>query len=157
MKSLRTSVLSVCVTLCSLCLYAQTEKIPLNEPDLNKPQLFANLPESFQVPANKLAALLTTDAGAKMAVDLSINIKLEGQIVSSAISETDKVQKSIVLRSSNYNGALLTISRVVDPSTGHEFYTGRILSMKHRDLYVLQNVNGQYSFVKKDFYTLVNE
>lgn len=157
MKSLRTSVLSVCVTLCSLCLHAQTEKVPLNEPDLNKPQLFANLPESFQVPAGKLAALLTTDAGAKMAVDLSMDIKLEGQIVSSAISETDKVQKSIVLRSSNYNGALLTISRVIDPVTGHEFYTGRILSMKHRDLYVLQNVDGQYSFVKKDFYTLVNE
>lgn len=157
MKSLRTSVLSVCVTLCSLCSFAQTEKIPLNEPNTNKPKLFAGMPETIQVSASKLSSLLGTETGAKTAMEISTDFKFEGQVVSTAIQANDNLQKSIVLRSSNFSGAQLTLSRVVDPENGRVTYSGRILSMQHGDLYVLQNENGQYSFVKKDFYTLVNE
>lgn len=95
MKSLRTSVLSVCVTLCSLCLYAQTEKVPLNEPNTNKPKLFAGLPETIQVSASKLSSLLGIETGAKTTMEIGTDFKFEGQVVSTATQANDNLQKAL--------------------------------------------------------------
>lgn len=155
MKNLRTSVLCVCIAVCSISANAQKE-IPLNQPDYNKPRLFTNLPESIPVDVTNFTSVTANKNG--NAVDLNFNnaLRFQGQVVSTS-DATDTQISSVVIRSSNYEGAVLTITKVTDPATGAINYVGRIVSLKHGDLYELQNKNGQYSFVKKNFYDLINE
>jgi hypothetical protein len=155
MKNLRTSVVCACITLCSLSAAAQKE-IPLNQPDYNKPRLFNNLPDQVPVDLNGFNSLLTSKNGNAIDVNFSTGFRFQGQVVSTS-DATDTQLSSVVVRSSNYEGAVMTITKVTDPATGTISYVGRIISMKHGDLFELQNKNGQYLFVKKNFYDLINE
>lgn len=154
MKNLLSAVLCVSVTLTSLCGMAQTDKVPVNEPDYNKPKLFTAFPEKINVDVNRLNDLLTTNTGSSVDVKISEILPFNGQVVSMATSDDKKVS-SVVIRSANFPGARLTLSKI--NLDGKTIYAGRILSMQHGDLYELQLLNGQYSFIKKNLYDLVNE
>jgi hypothetical protein len=158
MKNLRTYVLCASITLCSLFSAAQNGKVIVNEPDYNKPHLFDNLPAMIPVSMQNLNVLLNTKTGATINTTLSSDAKtapFEGQVVSSVIQDNDKVQ-SVVIRSTNYNGATLSISKVIN-GDGSIKYNGRLMSFQHGDLFILQAKDGGFVFVKKNFYDLVNE
>ena len=157
MKNLRTAALCVSAMLLYLCSSAQTDKPPVTEPDYNKPRLFDNLPKTIPVNTVDLENLVATEVGRKGSIGLSLssNLKFDGEVVSSASRYGNSIQ-SVVLRSSNFNGAQLTISRITSPE-GVVNYVGRIISFKHGDLYELQNQNGQFVLVKKNYHDLVNE
>lgn len=160
MKNLRTPVLCACITLCSLFSAAQTQKVIVNEPNYNKPRLFDNLPQVIPVSIDKLNDLLNAKTGVTINTMLSSDAKntpFEGKVISaSPQNNEDGSLQSVVITSSNYQGATLFISKVTDEE-GKVKYNGRLMSFKHGDLYVLQQKDGGFVLVKKNYYDLVNE
>ncbi|NOT49799.1 MAG: hypothetical protein HOP10_00805 [Chitinophagaceae bacterium] len=159
MKNLRTSVLCACMILFSLCTVAQDQKIPINEQDKNKPHLFDHLPAKISFDPASFIGLGNKQTGSIISTDLSADAKttvmFEGKLVSSGSNENGNTQ-SIVVKSTNYPGATFSMSKVIK-SDGTTTYSGRLMSFKHGDLYILQQTNGQYELIKKNFYDLVNE
>lgn len=157
MKNLRTVSLCASLMLCSLFSMAQTQQVPVNEPDYNRPKLFNNLPEKISFNPESFFSLQNKQAGAPVSISLSDEqqIPFEGTFVSSAERNAGKLQ-SLVIRSTNYSGATFSMSKVIN-ADGSVVYTGRWISFKHGDIYVLQKSDGRYFLVKKNFYDLVNE
>ena len=157
MKNLRTAMLCACIALSSISSFAQERPVPINEPDLNKPKLFANQPDKILVNAADLDALFSQPVGNAVTLKQANDsrFQFDGDVISSG-SKYNNTLKSLVIRSSNFNGARFTLSRVT-LEDGSVSYVGRILSFQHGDLYQLQKLDGQYTLVKKNFYDLINE
>ena len=165
MKNLRLSALCLCALLFNLCTFAQTEKNNnhVNEPDYKKPKLFSNLPDKIPVSVEKINSLLESQVGVATSIKTSGNseasnkssAEFDGQVV----SKTDKYNGRIVssvIRSSNFNGATFSLSKIIKED-GTISYTGRIISFQHGDLFILEKQGTEYFLVKKNFYELVNE
>lgn len=133
------------------------ETAPLTEPNYKKPQLFSSLPGNIKVSIQNLKELLKLNNGEAIASDLGEGSSFDftGQVVSTA-SKYNNTIKSVVIRSSNFNGARLTFSQITNED-GTITFRGRIISFEHGDVYELQQVEDRYEFVKKKFYDLVNE
>jgi hypothetical protein len=145
-----------CLLLFFICATASAQnKIPVNEPDLNKPKLFTSLPDKIPVDISTLQNLINTETGKNVSLRLGTNElnNFTGQVVSKA---DDNTIHSVVIRSGNFNGATLTLSSSAQ-TNGAVKFTGRIISFQHGDVYELQNQNNQYILIKKNFYDLINE
>lgn len=156
----KTAGVTLLLCLCALVSVAQENKtqIPLREPDYNKPKLFDQLPSKVAVQVEDLQSLLQLPAETKTArlqIQGGKTNTLSGEITSSA-NKYNGGLRSIVFRSNEFRGATVTLSAVTDEH-GQVRYTGRIISMQHGDLLELKQEKGQYYFVKRDFYDLVNE
>jgi hypothetical protein len=158
MKNLCTTVLCACLTICSLYSAAQDTKVVVNEPNYNKPHLFDKLPPVIPVSIENLNNLVNSKTGASINTSFATDAKtasFEGSVVSAVNKYEDKVQ-TVVIKSTNFNGATLYISRVTTED-GTIKYNGRLMSLQHGDLYVLQPKNGGFELVKKNYYDLINE
>jgi hypothetical protein len=145
------------LTLLFYCGIASAQKnIPINEPDQNKPKLFTNLPDRIPVDISNLENLMKVETGKEVSLKSRDN-NLQGFSgkVASIVNKYNNIN-SVVIRCSNFNGAILTLSSSTK-SDGTVKFTGRIISFGHGDLYELQNENNQYILVKKNFYDLINE
>jgi hypothetical protein len=155
MKYLQLS--GLCLLLSAICAITSSAQnmIPVNEPDKTKPELFTNLPDKIPVDLVTLQNLLNTETGKDISFKLGLNTasNFDGRVVSKA---DDNSFHSVVIHSGNFNGATLTLSSSTQPN-GAVRFTGRIISFKHSDLYILQNQNAQYILIKKNFYDLINE
>jgi hypothetical protein len=156
MKHLRLP--GLCLLLSFICATTFAQKsIPVNEPDMNKPKLFINLPDKIPVDISDLQSLLNAENGKAATLKLGKNTNtttnFNGKVVS--IATTDNMH-SVVIRSDNFNGATFTLSSFTQPN-GTVKFTGRIISFTHGDMYELQNQNDQYILIKKNFYDVVNE
>lgn len=148
----------LCLAMLFLCVNASAQKaIPVNEPDLNKPALFTDLPDQIPVHILDLQSLVNTDKGREVNLKMgqAASKTFAGTIVSKANKYNNSI-RSVVIRSSNFNGATLTLSSSTLPN-GTVKFTGRILSLQHGDLYELQLIKGQYFLIKKNYHDLVNE
>lgn len=159
MKTTRTNLLCFCFMLISVCSFAQKQDyaIPVNEPDLHKPTLFERLPDIIPVNVDNLNKLLSTQVGTAVSINLSDKFPFlfEGQVVS-AVSKYDNTITSVVIRSSNYPGAILSFSKVINTDRANS-YTGRIISLQHGDLFELKNLDTHFVLVKEKLNDLVNE
>ena len=157
MKNLRTVALCVSISLSSICSFAQKTDIPINEPNLNKPQLFQNLPDKIPVNMDNINSWFMGEVGRPISLKLTEanNLQFEGNVVSTVSKYENSIQSTIV-NSINYPGARLVITKITDKD-GAISYTGRILSLQHGDLFELKNENNQYFLIKRKFYDLVNE
>jgi hypothetical protein len=157
MKNYSTPVFLMLFTLLAFAAGAQEKKIPLNEPDYNRPVLFQQLPATLDVEMNALRSTLTASRGQHILLDLTTDasLRLEGEVVSTD-DKTDERVNSVVIRLTNFPGARLTFTKAVYPD-GQVVYSGRIISFQHGDAYELKEQNGKFIFVKKNFYDLVNE
>jgi hypothetical protein len=157
MKNLRTTVICACISLFSLYATAQTP-VP-NEPDYNKPLAFGNLPDFIPVSLSNLNDLVNSKTGENIVTTFSTtsnSAPFAGTVVSAISKYDDKVQ-TVFIKSSNYNGATLYISKVTD-SFGVTKYNGRMMTdFKHGDIYILQQKDGGFLLVKKNFYQVINE
>jgi hypothetical protein len=154
MRNLRLQ--GTCLLLLFICATASAQtKIPVNEPDLNKPKLFTNLPDKIPVDISTLQNLINTETGKSVSLKLGTNElnNFNGRVVSKT---DDNTIHSVVIRSGNFNGATLTLSSSAQTNSAVRF-TGRIISFQHGDVYELQNQNNQYILIKKNFYDLINE
>ena len=158
MKNLRTIAACLSIPLFSLCSSAQTSNtIKVNEPNYNKSKLFQELPEKIQVSMDNISDLLNGEIGSTVSLNLSgdESFRFTGDVVS-VVSKYENTIQSVVVRSTNYPGARLTVSKITD-ANGNISYTGRIISMQHGDLFELKNVDNQLVLVKRKFHDLVNE
>jgi hypothetical protein len=156
-------LLGACLSFCCCCatISAQQKTTLLNEPDHHRPRLFTDLPSRITVSAPELNKLLTDTAARDMSREVNVKFSdnklsaFSGKIVS-AVTKYENTIHSVVIRSSNYPGATLSLSSSVQPDGSIE-YTGRIISFTHGDCFELKKINNEYIFVKKDFYEVVNE
>jgi hypothetical protein len=157
MRNLSITVLSVCCMLCCLWASSQTShpsgKIPLNEPDYNKPKLFADLPDQIQFNPKDLSHLFALKLGESVNVPISDAFTFSGQVVSKAEEEKSS---SVIIRSTNRVGARLVFTKVTDADNTIK-YIGRIISLQHSDSYEIVSENNQYYFKKKGLYDLMSE
>jgi hypothetical protein len=155
MKILKSGAL--CVLLCfgSVCMYAQNEPLPVSTPDYNKPKLFADLPDKFTVDVKALEPLFDVEEGQSVNVRLTGPFNYHGTVVSKS-SPKNFSTKSIVIKSTNRQGAVLTFTRTLN-TDGTYSYIGRILSHKHSDAFEIEEEKGQYVLVKKHLYDIFNE
>lgn len=156
MKNLRTYVLCAGIVCCSLASVAQVTVPPVNQPDLNKPKLFAGLPDKLDLNTDAINGLFNTPVGQPASISLTDDnrVQFQGDVVSTGAS-AQHVQ-SMVIRSTNYNGATFSVTRITQ-GDGTVVFKGRIISFGHGDLFILEYRDGRYSLVKKNFYDLVNE
>ena len=153
MKNLAKGI--ICLSLFFICLHSNAQTPPVREPDMNRPTLFQNLPNKISCRINDLSALLESEIGKPVSFPLGDNLTFQG-VVSSVASRFDNTLLSVVIRSTNFSGAALSFSRVTKED-GTYSYVGRIISFQHGDAYEISLENGQYYFIKKGFYDLVNE
>ncbi len=153
MKNLLKGIM--CLPVFFVCLQTNAQTPPVREPDMNRPSLFQNLPEKISCRINDLSALLESEIGRNISFLFAGNLNFEG-VVSSVASKFDNTLQSVVVRSTNFPGAALSFSKIKNED-GTFSYVGRILSFQHGDAYEISVENGQYFFVKKGFYDLVNE
>jgi len=153
MKNLLKGVL--CLSLIFICQHSNAQTPPVREPDMNRPTLFQNLPNKISCRINDLSALLESEIGKPVSFSLADNLIFQG-VVSSVASKFDNTLLSVVVRSTNFPGAALSFSRITKEDKTYS-YVGRIISFQHGDAYEISLENGQYYFIKKGFYDLVNE
>jgi hypothetical protein len=154
MKNLQISGLILLFTICCFTSSAQ-QNPPVNEPDLNKPKLFQDLPERIPVQQATLQSALNATVGQSANLAITANFVYKGQVVSSASKYNNKIE-SIVIKSSNRIGASFSFSKITNED-GSTVFRGRIISLQHGDGFELVNENGQYFLVKKQFYDMINE
>ncbi|MEQ1675531.1 MAG: hypothetical protein ABL876_02445 [Chitinophagaceae bacterium] len=158
MKNLRTSLLCVCISIIGFSAAAQNQDTPaLNEPDYNKPKLFAAHPDQIPVNLTNINALLSSSVG--NAVDMNVSATTSFRFTGEVISTVSKYQNriiSVVIRSSNFSGAIFSISKITNDN-GTISYTGRLISKRFGDVYELKELNGSFVLVKKNYYELINE
>ena len=145
----------ICLSLFFICLQSNAQTPPVREPDMNRPTLFQNLPTKISCRINDLSPLLQSEIGKPVSFSLVDNLSFQG-VVSSVASKSDNTLNSVVIRSTNFPGAALSFSRI-KKEDGTFSYVGLIISFQHGDAYEINLENGQYYFVKKGFYDLVNE
>jgi hypothetical protein len=149
-------VLGACIAFCSLTSSAQgvdKKMVPLNEPDYNKPKLFADLPDKVDFNPNNFLNLFELQVGQSVNIPVSSSFNFSGQVVSKA--NTDK-STSVVIRSTNRLGARLIFTKVTGENNSVT-YLGRIISMQHGDSYEIVSDNNHYYFKKKGIYDLISE
>ena len=145
----------ICLSLFLICQQSNAQTPPVREPDMNRPSLFQNLPNKINCRINDLSALLESETGKPVSFSFVNNLNFQG-VVSSVASKSDNTLSSVVIRSTNFSGAALSFSRI-KKEDGSFSYVGRIICFQHGDAYEIGLENGQYFFVKKGFYDLVNE
>jgi hypothetical protein len=157
MRNLSIAVLGLCCFCSVLCSSAQTgrssTKVPLNEPDYNKPKLFADLPDRVDFDPKSFSNLFALQVGQSADVPISSDFNFSGQVVSRS---DDPNSVSVVIRSTNRVGARLVFTKVTNADNTVK-YIGRIISLQHGDSYEIVSENNQYYFKKKGLYDLISE
>ena len=156
MKNLKLAAFGVCMAFCSACSIAQSvqnRSVSVNEPDYNKPKLFADLPERIDFDPTHLSVLLTAPVGQSVSLSVTARFNISGQVVSKADVQNSS---SVVVRLSNRPGARLIYTKQTDTNNSVK-YIGRIISLKHGDSYEIVSENGNYYFKKKGIYDLITE
>jgi hypothetical protein len=109
-------------------------------------RLFSNVPDSIQLAEKEISQLFTLPVGTAISIKVSDQFQLKG-IIKSSIQKYENL-KSLIIESTNYKGAILSLSRRTEDDN-YIVYLGRILSSKHDDGFELRiNEAGQY-YLKK--------
>ena len=154
MKNLFTLACCVCLSFFSFRSSAQQTNLPINEPDQHKPELFKQSPKKVAIQAEEMTSLLATSVGEPIDLNLP-SFHFEGTVIAAVSKYANKIQ-SVVIRSSNYEGATLTLSRITDEA-GRISYAGRIISLKSGDLYELKQVDNGFALIKNSYNRVVVE
>jgi hypothetical protein len=154
MKQLLTGTL--CIVFSFLSFFAAAQKaVPLNEPDYNKPKLFSDLPQKFDVNIPALETLLELPEGQMINIPLTQNKRYQGIVVSKS-NPADTSVKSVVINSTNKQGSTFTFTRIRN-ADGSFDYIGQIISYKNSDAFELVKNGSSYRLEKRHLYDLFNE
>jgi hypothetical protein len=153
MKNLKLLAFITCFT--SISSFAQTNSLPVREPDYNKPRLFQQYGEKIAFSTNTIDELLKTPVGTMVETTFGNEFLVTGQVLS-VTSKFDNQIRCIVIRVNNFSGAALVLSKITNNDSTMQ-YTGRMISKEYGDLYMLQQDNGQYQMVKKNYTDIVAE
>ena len=155
MKSLKTGAFAALLTVFYLQSPAQGATPPVNEPDHNKPKIFADLPDNLSLRVTDLEALLNLPEGTQVNTHLAAGLKLNGTVISKS-NPADVSSKSVVIKTTSRQGATLTFTRLTN-ADGSFSYSGRMMSKNASDAFVIVKEGSNYIIRKKGYYDIVNE
>jgi len=155
MKTVITAACCVLLSLTALTSFSQEKKIPINEPDYGKPRLFSDLPQKMTMDVVSLEPLFRFTVGNSVSVQLTSEFVLQGVVVSTS-DINDASVKSVVVRSTNRQGAIFTFTKTTR-TDGSFAYIGRMMSRNNGDAYEMALENGTYILQKKNLYDLISE
>lgn len=119
-----------------------------------KPSLFGSLPKQFNITNVWIENLFAGPDTGWVNIPLPDNNFFQGRIMEKVQLNPHVV--SINVKSSNYDGALLSISKITYDDLTVK-YTGRIISIKYGDLFILTQENNTFLFTKKKLSTVITE
>jgi len=154
MKTLKTIAICALFSLGFIRSGAQ-EKIPINQPDYNKPKLFEDLPQKMNLTISDMESLFDLSVGTPVMAKLTKSFQFKGTIVSKSGDAGSQV-RSVVISSTTRKGAVLTFTKIMSDD-GSFFYRGRIISRESIDAYEIVKENDQYVLEKKNYYEMVRE
>jgi len=126
---------------------ARSQVTPLvRQTPLPKAALFTNLPQKSNITTARIEKILESPVKALISFPLSATEVFKG-VVLEKVRKNEHVE-TINIRSLNYGGSLLTISKIVRDDKPVS-YIGRVISMDHSDALVLKQENGQLYFSKE--------
>ena len=122
------------------------EAVPVKQHISDKPFIFSQLPDRFELPVAELTTLLAAQKSSAVTLTLAGGKALAGVV-------TEKIQQSPLLTSinikvSNYPGALFTIS-VVSMDDHSQKITGRIVHPQGGDVLILTQDASRFFFEKR--------
>jgi hypothetical protein len=147
--------------LCLSCFLVCTRVSAQNKASFNsfdntrKPTLFSQLPDRIAINTQDLEALFNGSTELSFQSSDKKTFTFSGKLVPTASNYNSKI-RTLIIRSSNFSGATLTLSSSTLPD-GTVEYSGRIISFQHGDLLVLQKEKDEYLLIKKNFRDLVAE
>ena len=154
MKTLKT--ITICVVLSLSFTYSQAqEKIPINQPNYNKPKIFDDLPRKMNLKISDMESLFDLSVGTLVTAKLTQNFHLKGTVVSKSGNFKSQV-RSVVINSITRKGTVLTFTRITKED-GTFIYRGRILNKESIDAYDIVKEDDQYVLDKKNYYEMVRE
>ena len=137
---------TIACMLTALNANCQQALLPLNQHPPEKALLFNHLPEKFSCPVNALQNIFSASVNNRLYVSLGPQLNIEGTVLAKVAVTPD--QLSINIRCTNFQNALLNISRITK-TDGSFSYIGRIVSLEHGDVLLLWEENGQYTFIRQ--------
>ncbi|MEP7279486.1 MAG: hypothetical protein ABI813_12630 [Bacteroidota bacterium] len=139
----------ICLAMHANCQIAP----PLNQRPAEKAVLFSQLPEKISCSPSSFQNIFSAAVNGNISVWVAPSMKIEG-LVLAKVAVTPE-QLSINIRCTNYQDALLNISRITE-ADGSYSYIGRMVSPHHGDVLLLWQENGQYAFIRqKQLLTMV--
>jgi hypothetical protein len=154
MKTLKTIALIALLGLGYFHSAAQ-EKIPINEPNYNKPKLFDDLPQRMNLAISDIESLFDISVGSPVIARLTKSFQFKGTIVSKSGNSATAV-RSVVIRSMTRQGAIFTFTKISNQD-GSFIFRGRIISKESIDAYEIVKEDDQYILQKKNYYEMVTE
>jgi hypothetical protein len=149
-------IIAICAVVSLGFLHSQAQgKLPVNQPNYNKPKIFGDLPQKINLKVSDLESLFDVAVGTPVMTKLSPNFHYKGTVVSKSGDLKSSV-RSVVLNSITSKGVVFTFTRIIKED-GSFVYRGRILSKESIDAYEIVNENGQYILEKKNYYEMVTE
>jgi hypothetical protein len=131
------------------------EKLPINQPNYNKPKVFDDLPGKMNLTISDMESLFDLSVGTPVTAKLTQNFHFKGTVVSKSGNSESQVQ-SVVINSLIRKGAVFTFTRITRED-GSLIYRGRILNKESIDAYEIVKENDQYVLEKKNYYEMVRE
>jgi hypothetical protein len=154
MKTLR--IIAICAALGLGFLHSGAqEKLPINQPNYNKPKVFDDLPGKMNLKVSDMESLFDLSVGTLVTAKLTQNFHLKGTIVSKSGNSKSQV-RSVVINSITRKGSVLTFTRITTED-GSFIYRGRILNKESIDAYDIVKEDDQYVLEKKNYYEMVRE
>lgn len=144
-----------CVLFLIFCIQAsaQTSPVPVNEPDYNKPKIFADLPNQMTIRVVDAEKLFGLRAGTSSSVQLTDELFLKGTVVSNGESNG---MRTIIIRATNRNNAVFTFTRITSED-GTTSYAGRIMSRDNGDAFLIKKEDNAFVLKKINLYDLISE
>ena len=155
MKNLRHWTLAVFLFAGAVTAQAQQDLPHIRQQDYNKPKLFNDLPEKFLVSADALQTLLAVPVGEGVTIPLHAQFRFKGVVVSKS-DPADKKLSSVVIKSTNRQGAVFTFTRIIEDN-GEIIFRGRMMSLQNSDAFTLVQEGTAYKLVKQHLFDVVSE
>jgi hypothetical protein len=134
----------LCLAL-SLNGFSQQHKVADNTTP-SQPLLFKNLQAKTNCPLSVIDKSFSYNKGRQIILNIDADLTIAGEVLEK--SQPDPKVETINVKCTNYNNALLTISRI-QQEDGSISYTGILQSRTSGDVLLLVNENGRYFFKKQ--------
>lgn len=153
MKILKTGLPCLLFSLCAISASAQLVA-HTKDATPRKPELFHDLPQQLDVPLQTVAPLLQKEVGENVSVLLKTGFLFRAVVVSKSAA-AEKRYQTIVLKGTDRPASMMVTAAHAADGTVH--YSGRILSLNHRDAFEITEASGRLVLEKKDLADLVTE
>ena len=154
MKNLKIHAFCVLLIISAYCSAQTQNKIPVTEPNYNKPRLFNAFPARLPLNTGQINAVINEKEGGSVDMNLADQLNIKGTVISVSDKKISEL-KSVVIKASNYPGCFITLTAA--NKGGETIYSGRILSREYGDAYEIQKHNGNYYLQKINLYDLLSE